>query len=128
MADMESLGPKIIIQEALTGIAKGKFADSARHLFRVLGYASDRRIDIVPNTAQSFADQFGAVNPDKALTSEWRSIDFLFQLTDEEIGNRLAFSKEAVDTRIIESYIFLGVRLTGKQYTRTRLVACPCET
>lgn len=121
MAEMESLGPKIEIQEALTEIAKGKFADSARHLFGVLGYASERRIDIVPNTAQGFADQFGAVNPDKALTSEWRSVDFLFQLTDEEIGNRLAFSKEAVDTSIIESYIFLGVRLTGKQYTRTRL-------
>ena len=127
MAEITSIGPKIEIQEALARIAKGKFLDSTRQLFAVLGYTSDRRIDIVPNTAQGFADQFGAVNSDKALTSEWRSADFLFQLTDEEIGNRLAFSNEAVDTSVIESYIFLGIQLTGNQYTRTKLATIARE-
>lgn len=127
MADMTSIGPKIELQEALARIAKGNFVDSTRQLFAVLGYSSDRRIDIVPNTAQGFANQFGAVNSDTALTSEWRSADFLFQLTDEEIGNRLAFSKEAVDTSVIESYIFMGIQLTGNQYTRTRLATIARE-
>src|SRR6266568_4177163 len=127
MADMASIGPRVEIQEALARIATGTFADSTRQLFAVLGYTSDRRIDIVPNTAQGFADQFGAVNLDKALTSEWRSVDFLFQLTDEEIGNRLAFSTGSVDRSVIESYIFLGIRLTGTQYTRTRLASIARE-
>ncbi len=127
MADVALIEPKVKIQDTVARIAKGKFADSARQLFALLGYSSDRRIDIVPNTAQGFIDQFGALNPDKALTSEWHSVEFLFQLTDEEIGNRLAFSKENVDTSVIESYIFLGIQLTGKQYSRTRLATIARE-
>lgn len=127
MADMVAVGPKVEIQEAVAKIAKGKFVDSARQVFAVLGYTSDRRIEIVPNTAQGFADQFGDLNSDRALISEWRSVDFLFQLTDEEIGNRLAFSNEAVDTSVIESYIFLGIQLTGNQYSRTRLATIARE-
>lgn len=109
------------IQESLASIAKRRFVDSARDFFAVLGYKSDRRIDITPNTAEGFVSQFGLLNADKALTAEWRSVDFLFQLADEEVGNRLAFSTDTVDRSAIESYIFLAIHLTGTQYTRTRL-------
>src|SRR5665213_402332 len=109
------------IQEALANIARGSFVETARDFFAVLGYKSDRRIDITPNTADGFISQFGALNADKALTAEWRSVDFLFQLSDEEVGNRLAFSTGAVDRSAIESYIFLAIHLAGTQYTRTRL-------
>ncbi len=76
---------------------------------------------ISPNTSEGFAAQFGQVNLDKALTAEWRSVDFLFQLTDEEIGNRLAFSTGTFEKAAIESYVFLAIHLNGAQYTRTRL-------
>jgi adenine-specific DNA-methyltransferase len=109
------------IQESLASIARQSFVATAREFFAVLGYKSDRRIDITPNTAEGFVSQFGALNADKALTAEWRSVDFLFQLTDEEVGNRLAFSTDTVDRSAIESYIFLAIHLSGVQYTRTRL-------
>src|ERR1035438_1028881 len=109
------------IQSALTGFTKRSFVDAGRELLAELGYKSERRIDISPNTAEGFAAQFGRLNSDKALTAEWRSVDFLFQLTDEEVGNRLAFSTGTVDKSAIESYIFLAIHLTGTQYSRTRL-------
>ena len=80
------------IQGALASFTRRSFVEAGRELFAELGYKSERRIDISPNTAEGFAAQFGPLNPDKALTAEWQSVDFLFQLTDEEIGNRLAFS------------------------------------
>src|SRR5689334_2459593 len=109
------------IQGALIGFTRGSFVEAGREFFAELGYKSERRIDITPNTAEGFVMQFGPLNPERALTPEWRSVDFLFQLTDEEIGNRLAFSTGTVETAAIESYIFLAIHLDGAQYTRTRL-------
>lgn len=112
---------KASIREALGGFSQHSFSNAARNLFSVLGYKSDRRISVKPNTAAEFMVQFGVLNSERAMTAEWRSVDFLFQLTDEEIGNRLAFSTGQVDNSIIESYVFLAVHLTGEQYTRGRL-------
>ena len=109
------------IQSALTGFNKRRFVDAGRELLAELGYKSERRIDISPNTVEGFAAQFGPLTSDKALTAEWRSVDFLFQLTDEEIGNRLAFSTGTFEKAAIESYVFLAIHLNGTQYTRTRL-------
>ena len=109
------------IQDALASFTKRSFVEAGRELFAELGYKSERRIDISPNTAEGFAAQFGPLNPDKALTAEWRTVDFLFQLTDEEIGNRLAFSTGTFEKAAIESYVFLAIHLNGAQYTRTRL-------
>jgi hypothetical protein len=64
------------IQEALANITRGPLVDSARDFFAVLGYKSDRRIDIISNTAEGFVGQFGALNADKAITAEWRSVDY----------------------------------------------------
>lgn len=109
------------IQDSLANIGKPPFVEAARRFFAVLGYTSERRINITPNTAESFVAQFGQLNGEKALTNEWLTVDFLFQLTDEEVGNRLAFSTDMVDRTIIESYIFIAIHLKGAQYTRTRL-------
>jgi type I restriction-modification system DNA methylase subunit len=118
---------RVLLQESLAHIKGKKFVNAARDLFATLGYKSERRIDIVPNTPEGFASQFAPLNIEKALTAEWQSVDFLFQLTDEEIGNRLAFSKGVVDNTAIESYIFLAIQLKGMQYSRTRLAGITRE-
>ena len=115
------------ITESLSFFKKLPLAGAARGLFASLGYSSERRITLSPNTAAEFIAQFGALNAEKAMTADWVSVDFLFQLTDEEIGNRLAFSTAKVDNAIIESYVFLAVQLTGEQYSRGRLATIARE-
>jgi hypothetical protein len=115
------------IQHALANCATKPLVAAGRELFATLGYSSDRRIEITPNTAAEFISQFGVLNEERALTSEWRSVDFLLQLTDGEIGNRLAFSTSQVDNTVIESYVVLAIELTGPQYTRTRLATIARE-
>jgi adenine-specific DNA-methyltransferase len=116
------------IQEALANLIKRPLVDSARDFFAVLGYKSDRRIDIIPNTADGFVGQFGALNTDKALITEWRSVDFLFQLTDEEVRaaalgsqSSLFGSQDKYEGAIVESYLFIGLELKAGRYSRTEL-------
>ena len=115
------------ITESLSAFKRLSLAEASRGLFTSLGYSSDRRITLNPNSVAEFIAQFGALNAEKAMTTDWMSVDFLFQLTDEEIGNRLAFSTGKVDNAIIESYVFLAVHLNGEQYSRGRLATIARE-
>jgi hypothetical protein len=127
MAELTSSDIRTEIQATLAGIGRQPFVVGARKLLGVLGYSSERTIEIRPNTAAEFTAQFGALNAEKSLTAEWLSVDFIFQLSDEEIGSRLAFSTGAVDRTSIESYIFLAIHLSGAQYTRTKLATIARE-
>ena len=62
--------------------------DAARQLLARLGYQSDKFIAGAGSSPQSFLDLFGtgpAFDPVKALVSEWKTADLLFQLTDQEL-------------------------------------------
>ena len=119
---------KTTITRALRRFVGDDLANNARSLLETLGYGSDRTIAFEPNTAEGFIEtfgQFGEMNADKALLQEWESIDFLFQLTEEEIVEntqlQIAFENYPVDNRIIESYLFFVLRLHGSKYNRTQL-------
>ena len=60
------------------------------------------------------------------MPTEWKSIDFLFQITDDEIraaGNQqfLFESKGVYNGAVINSYLFFALELKGNHYTRTAL-------
>lgn len=115
------------IQNALKAFSSGSLRDNARQLFDVLGYRSERRSDLSPNTAEEFRETFDQkrqLNEKTALLKDWRSVDLLFQLTSDEINQamqgRLPFSGGRFDDKIIESYLFFAVDLKHAQYTRTQ--------
>ena len=63
-------------------------AEAASHLLGVLGYSSKRRLPLKPNTLASFLATFSqgrSLNDRYALPGEWKTVDFLFQLTDDEV-------------------------------------------
>ena len=126
---------KEAIRRALRGFEVGSLAENALALFSTLGYCSEKRLDLSPNTAGSFVEQFDEahrLNPRNALLSEWKSVDLLFQLTGDEITAEMQgclpfeFNKR-VDNSIIESYVFFAVGLQGEQYTRTQLAGITRE-
>ncbi|HWP53632.1 MAG TPA: hypothetical protein VN476_05820, partial [Pyrinomonadaceae bacterium] len=126
-----NLPEKTKIVESLNAIASGRFADRAIDLLSILGYQSDKTLQLESHTARGLleiADSPDFLNPARAHVEEWRSVDFLFQFTDEEIRGALqtgldfGSSKTDVNSeRLIESYLFFAVDLKGESYSRTVL-------
>jgi hypothetical protein len=128
---MNDLDLKKSIETALKAFATKPMAEAATGLFDVLGYRSEKRLALKPNTPKNFLDTFGRERPfnsEQALMSEWLSVDFLFQLTDEEVravalGDQSSFfgSSNAYDGEAFESYLFFAIGLKPRTYTRTEL-------
>ena len=122
--------PKKKIEAALHQFADGNLADNAKRLLNTLGYRSERTVQLDPNTKDGFLSAFNLdgdakFNSKRALTKKWKSIDLLFQLTEEEIGNNpnleIDFGDGGIDEMRMESYLFFAIKLNGNHYTRTQL-------
>ena len=118
------------ITGALNRFGDGDLVENARYLFHILGYRSERALALQLNTAEEFIETYdlqGKLNHDRALTVEWFSIDPLFQLRGNDLtlpdtaGWLFDPSQIQVDNTIIESYVFLALRLHGSSYNRTQL-------
>ena len=118
------------IEQALYQFTGGDLAGNAKKLLNVLGYRSQRTMPLEPNTPDEFLAVFNQdperkMNPERAITDEWESVDLLFQLTDDQIsGNGLIeidFGSAGIDSERYESYLFFAIKLSGNHYTRTQL-------
>jgi len=126
---------KTAIQTSLNAFAKKPLAEAALDLLKTLGYASEKRLAIRPNTADQFRAEFdprGALNPEAARVSDWKSVDLLFQVTDDEVreaikGAKDMFASKKVDNTEIRSYLFFAVELKGDRYTRTQVAGITRE-
>jgi hypothetical protein len=125
--ERNDLQTKQAIQTALAAFAAKPLGDAATALFESLGYKSQKRIVLKPNTAKTFTENFAKdkpLNPDHALLADWKTVDFLFQLTDEEVhaaaqGNQefLFKSRGRWNGAEINSFLFLAVTLASAKLT-----------
>jgi hypothetical protein len=128
---MNDHATKQAIVSAFAGFAGKPLAEAATALFESLGYKSEKRIALKPNTAETFAATFAKDRPlnlDQALLPDWQSADFLFQLTDDEVraaaggAQQLLFeSKGKWNGATMESCLFFAIALKKPHYTRTEL-------
>jgi len=124
---MNSQETKRQIEQNLRAFAAGDLKKSALTLFATLGYSSDKQLDLEPNTATGFMDAFNlhnSLNAERALVDRWQTVEFLLQLTKDEISQSpqlSMFTAAQVDDTIIESYLFLAIELAPDHYTRTNL-------
>ena len=119
---------KLAIAESLNAFGKPSLRTNVTQLFNTLGYMSEKTIQLSPNTPENFlheVDQHNRLRKDKALLSKWRSVDFIFQITGEEIkssgSGQTSFNfdpHQKIDNRIIDSYLFLAIKLRKGQFTR----------
>jgi hypothetical protein len=112
---MNELESKQGIVEALATFEGGALHPAAMKLFRSLGYSSDRQVGVsgVDEFCRTF-DADSKLNPKHALLKEWESVEFLFQLTQDQIQSysqpRMPFPSEgAIENQRIESYLFFGL-------------------
>jgi type I restriction-modification system DNA methylase subunit len=96
--------------------------EAARQLLEKLGYKSDKFIAGAGSSPKSFLDLFGsghAFDQSKALFSEWKTADLLFQLTDEELSRQSSlFTDNSVQAGLLKSYVFIAIELKGGDYAR----------
>lgn len=118
------------IKSSLGAFANKNLANSALSLFETLGYKSSKRLSLKPNSPENFLTTFvgsHTFNKELALFAEWQSIDFIFQLTDEEINAALNSSKKIFSSEgvyngaAINSYLFFALDLKNTSYSRTAL-------
>lgn len=108
---------------------------AAMRMLNALGYRSEKTLEI-GNEPEEFLAQFDnrerKLRRDKALLTRWKSIDFLFQITDDEVRDAgtqgsLGFDS-GYDPRNHQSYLFFALDLKQgyeiprrREYTRTQL-------
>ena len=82
------LDTKQAIQTALAEFITKPLAAASIGLLESLGYRSDKRFALNPNTAANFVATFGQdkpLNAEHAMLADWQTVDFLLQLTDAEV-------------------------------------------
>ena len=112
------------MKSALANFQTLPLKDAARQLLAKLGYKSDKFLVGAGSKPQDFLADFATGHPfdqAKALVSEWKSADLLFQLTDQELSRESSlFTDTSVQRGLLKSYIFIAIELKGTDYARGR--------
>ena len=113
------------ISKAILDFNNNNFYSNSLKLLNTLGYQSKKSIKIEPNTSKGFIDNFDTqfkLNLKKAKTEDWKSIDFILQITSDEISENISlFEGGKYDDKNIQSYLFFAIELKKDNYTRTEL-------
>lgn len=124
------------VQAALKALASQATKEAATELFGALGYASHKTVDLdgAPASFLKFVDRDGRLAAKReAQVDKWQRVDFLFQLTNDEIpilsqGTSDLFpSQQEYRTSIIESFVFLGIELADEDWSRGALAGITRE-
>lgn len=111
------------VQTALASFQSLPLKDAARELLATLGYKSDKFLAGAGSQPQDFLDDFAkghTFNETKALVSEWKTADLLFQLTDQELSRESAlFTNDSVQRGLLRSYVFIAIELKEADYARS---------
>nr|MCU0328447.1 hypothetical protein [Chitinophagales bacterium] len=112
------------IELSISNFSKNTFTENALALFNALGYDTAHNITLEDKSYQYFKENFvdlpeykDKFNEDKAWVKEWKSFDFLFQLTDKLSG----LKGGKVNNQEINSVIFACLELTSDSYSRSQL-------
>jgi len=124
---MSTPDPRSTIPAALSSFQTLPLKDAARQFLAELGYKSDKFLAGAGSSPQAFLDLFAAGHPfdqAKAIVSEWKSADLLFQLTDQELNRESSlFTDDSVQRGLLKSYIFIAIELKGSEYPRGKFSA-----
>ncbi len=118
------------IRSALQAFTSQPLRQAALTLLDTLGYRSDRTLIFEGSKPQAFLDLVQSqstqleFDPEKALFTDWKSSDVLFQLTDTDLSATSSLFKETdVKSGLLRSYLFFAIELKGTDYARGKLSA-----
>ncbi len=122
------------IETALRAFSGSDLRTASIGLLNSLGYQSEKALDL-DNTPDAFLAEFDKrdrkFRKNKALFERWKSVEFLFQITDDEVRNAGAqgtLFDSGYDHGNYQSYLFFALDLKKNHYTRTQLADITRET
>jgi len=129
---MDAQNFKNQIKQAIIAFNKGNLTVNSRNLFNLLGYESDLQEDFETKNFEEFENRYfndnTKFNKINALVDEWKYVDLIFQITENEILKQTTlFDTKKVNNTIINSYMFFVIELQNKTYTRTQLATITRE-
>jgi hypothetical protein len=114
------------IKDVLGSFAGADLRAASIGLLNSLGYQSKKTLDL-GNTPNAFLAEFDKrdrkFRKDKALFDRWKSVEFLFQITDDEVrnaGTQGTLFDSGYDHGNYQSYLFFALDLKKNHYTRTQ--------
>lgn len=126
------------VSNALAAFNDAPLSSAANELLDAIGYRSDKTADLGA-TPQAFLKNISGMHDgarsfreDKAFFSQWKYVDLLFQLTNDEIPSLMlgqAAMSIGQDTlgKQIESFVFVAIELAGNDWSRTKLASITRE-
>jgi len=117
----------------IANLQSGDFFQGAIQLFALLGYKSERTASLSTRSPEELRERFdpdGKFRPNLAHVARWEKVDLLFQLADAEVKDALSgqsalfqSSGKAYNGKIIQSYLFFALELSGENWNRGDLAA-----
>ena len=112
------------LKDALSKFANvSRLRDCAIPLLHTLDYKSQRTVDVgsVGEFLQTF-DDGSLTEKQKSLFGCWEEVDILFQFTDDEVKRQMNLhSTNSFDGNQHKSFLFIGVDMSERNYSRTHL-------
>lgn len=112
---------KSAIINSLSAFANKNMAESIAHFYQTLGYSTELNVELDNASPTDFLMMINQemVENKKLSLDEWQSVDYLFQLTEEQIKQVTDIPEFNID--YINSYLFLSITLKKDYYYRTQL-------
>ncbi len=119
---------KLNIQEAIKAFGNKSITEAGINLFSVLGYDTSLQAPLDNKTYQEFKETYIEGSPaaerfseEKALVNDWKSIDILFQLTNDSFTNQGRLFEPAVNPYDPQSYLCFAVELVQNDYSKSNI-------
>lgn len=125
---------KLDIQEAIKLFANDDITNAGINLFSVLGYNTSLQAPLDKKTYTEFKENYIDSSPsadrfseEKALVSDWKSIDILFQLTNDSFNGTKSLFEKSINPTDIQSYLCFAIELKKNEYSKTQIAGITRE-
>ncbi len=125
---------KLDIQEAIKLFANDDITNAGINLFSVLGYDTSLQAPLDKKTYTEFKENYIDSSPsadrfseEKTLVSDWKSIDILFQLTNDSFNGTKSLFKKSINPTDIQSYLCFAIELKKNEYSKTQIAGITRE-
>lgn len=119
---------KLNILEAVKAFAKDDISKAGINLFSTLGYDTSLQAPLDDKTYQEFKETYiegspnaERFNEEKALVEDWKSIDILFQLTNESFNGTKSLFEPSVNPYDLQSYLCFAIELNNSEYSKSHI-------
>ncbi|MBP5696887.1 MAG: N-6 DNA methylase [Treponema sp.] len=130
----KNIDKKQNIQEAIKAFGSKSLSEAGINLFSTLGYDTSLQAPLEKKTFAEFKEIYIETSANKerfseerAFCSEWKSIDILFQLTDDSFSQNGQLFDSKVNPLNPQSYLCFAVELAGSEWSKTKIAAITRE-